>query len=99
AQAAGVNVKEIEVLNPELRAGRTPPNAPYVVKVPRGKAEGTQVALAKKGTTTLERYVVRAGETLPDIASRFGVTALALTTTNKLVASEGLRPGTVLLLP
>ncbi|RYZ66633.1 MAG: LysM peptidoglycan-binding domain-containing protein, partial [Proteobacteria bacterium] len=99
AQAAGVNVKEIEVLNPELRAGRTPPEAPYVVKVPRGKAEGTQNALSKKGSSTLDRYVVRAGETLPEIAARFGVTAVALGDLNKLVAAEGLRPGTVLLLP
>lgn len=100
AQAAGVNVKEIEVLNPELRAGRTPPEAPYVVKVPRGKAEGTQAALAKKSSApSLERYVVRAGETLPDIAARFGTTTAALNETNKLTAAEGLRPGTVLLLP
>lgn len=99
AQAAGVNVKEIEMLNPELRAGRTPPDAPYAVKVPRGKGEGTQNSLAKKAQTGLERYTVRAGETLPDIASRFGVTAAALTEVNKLTAAEGLRPGTVLLLP
>lgn len=99
AQAAGVNVKEIEVLNPELRAGRTPPDAPYTVKVPRGKAEGTQAALAKKGGSSLDRYVVRAGETLADIASRFGTTPAALTETNKLTSAEGLRPGTVLLLP
>ncbi len=99
AQAAGVNVKEIEVLNPALRAGRTPPEAPYVVKVPRGKGEGTQNALAKKSQTGLDRYTVRAGETLPEIASHFGVTPTALTELNKLTAAEGLRPGTVLLLP
>ncbi len=99
AQAAGVNVKEIEVLNPELRAGRTPPDAPYAVKVPRGKGEGTQNALAKKGAAHLERYAVRAGETLPDIAAQFGITTAALTELNRLTASEGLRPGTVLLLP
>ena len=99
AQAAGVPLKEIEVRNPELRAGRTPPDAPYVLQVPRGRGEATEAALSKKGAATLERYVVKAGDTLPDLAARFAVSANALAETNKLGAAEGLRPGTVLLLP
>ena len=45
AQAAGCTPKELEPLNPELRAARTPPagdgrRRAYPVKVPRGKGDG-----------------------------------------------------------
>jgi len=104
AQAAGVNPKEVEVLNPELRAGRTPPGEPgstYVVRVPKGKGATCAEKLAKsagKGEAP-ERYVVKTGESLSDIAESHRVPAQRLVELNALAPGEVLHGGTVLLVP
>jgi membrane-bound lytic murein transglycosylase D len=105
AQAAGCDAKEIEALNPELRAGRTPPagngEAHYPVKVPRGKGTLLEQALRKlrKDATPLDRYVVRFGETLEDIAASRKTTAQKLVDMNSIAPGEAVRGGTVLLVP
>lgn len=49
AAAAGASAREIEQLNPELRLGMTPPNAPsYVLRVPQGRGAAVQAAFAKE---------------------------------------------------
>ena len=50
----GAPTREIETLNPELRAGRTPPNTTYLLQVPTGKAAALTALLAKaaKGAAT-----------------------------------------------
>jgi membrane-bound lytic murein transglycosylase D len=112
AQAAGVTTKELEAMNLELRAGRTPPaaadlapgdieSAYYPVKVPRGKGSATLASLAKTRTSDvpLERYVVRFGETVDQIAAARHVPAARITELNAFLPGEVVRGGTVLLLP
>jgi membrane-bound lytic murein transglycosylase D len=106
AQAAGVATKDIEDLNPELRAGRTPPQPPEgatatVVKVPQGKGAVTAQHLARlrRDAPTLERYVVRFGETLDQIALARKTTTQKLIELNSMAPGDAVRGGTVLMVP
>jgi len=103
AQACGVTTKEVEQLNPELRASRTPPSAQddWAVKVPVGKASGcTQnLAKAKREQPVMERYVVRFGETLEQVAQARRVSVAKLVELNAIAPGEVVRGGTVLLVP
>lgn len=47
----GATTREVETLNPELRAGRTPPNTTYLLQVPTGKATALAALLAKAAKT------------------------------------------------
>lgn len=102
ATACGVTTKEIEQLNPELRASRTPPaQADWPVKVPAGKGATCTQALAKnrrEGPGT-ERYVVRFGESLEQIAQARHVAVSKLVELNAIGQGEVVRGGTVLLVP
>jgi membrane-bound lytic murein transglycosylase D len=102
AQACGVTTKEVEALNPEPRASRTPPaQDDWAVKVPTGKASGcTQnLAKAKREQPVMERYVVRFGETLEQVAQARRVTVARLVELNGIAPGEVVRGGTVLLVP
>ncbi|MDB5214526.1 MAG: Membrane-bound lytic murein transglycosylase precursor [Myxococcaceae bacterium] len=110
ATACGVTTKEVEQLNPELRASRTPPSGAvgasagqddWAVKVPNGKAGGcTQnLAKAKREQPMMERYVVRFGETLEQIAQARKVSVAKLVELNAITPGEVVRGGTILLVP
>jgi membrane-bound lytic murein transglycosylase D len=106
AQAAGCSVKDVQDLNPELRAGRTPPategDAPVVsVRVPQGKGAAATQNLAKvrRDQPLLDRYVVRFGETLEQIAAARKTTTQKLVDLNAIAPGEAVRGGTVLLVP
>lgn len=112
AQACGVTTKEVEMLNPELRASRTPPaqsqsqdpsvaGADWPVKVPTGKASGcsSNLARVRKSEPAVERYVVRFGESLEQIAQARRVTVAKLVELNGIAQGEVVRGGTVLIVP
>jgi membrane-bound lytic murein transglycosylase D len=120
APAAGVTTKELQALNPELRAGRTPPAAApddparaagrgdekhtgestYPVKVPAGRGAAVAQSLAKlRREPPFERYVVRFGETLDQIAAARRTTAQKLVELNAIAPGEAIRGGTLLLVP
>jgi membrane-bound lytic murein transglycosylase D len=109
ATAAGCSVKEVEALNPELRAGRTPPMKPgataeestYPVRVPIGKGILAQANLlrSKESQAPLERYVVRFGESIEQIAASRKTSASRLVELNAIAPGEIIRGGTVLLVP
>ncbi|MCW5832852.1 MAG: transglycosylase SLT domain-containing protein, partial [Labilithrix sp.] len=114
AQACGVTTKEVESLNPELRASRTPPSQgssgassgdgqsdEWPVKVPAGKASGCSSNLARlrRSEPAVERYVVRFGESLEQIAQARRVTVAKLVELNGIAQGEIVRGGTVLLVP
>jgi membrane-bound lytic murein transglycosylase D len=103
--ALGVTAKDVQALNPELRAGRTPPlgegDVAYPVKVPRGKGQVLTQALAKMHgeLPPLERYVVRFGETLEQVALAHRTTVQKLVDFNAIAPGEAIRGGTTLLVP
>jgi membrane-bound lytic murein transglycosylase D len=101
AQAACLATKDVEALNPELRAGRTPPDSPYRVKVPLAKgATATQgLARLRRDQPPTERYIVRFGETLDQIAAARGTTTQKLGELNGIAPGESVRGGAVLLVP
>ena len=101
AQAAGVTLKEVTERNPELRAQRTPPGDAYPVKVPPAKAALCAQNLPRVAKTEpqTEKYTVRFGESLEQIAQARGVTTQKLSELNALGPQELVRGGTVLLVP
>ena len=113
ASAAGCSTKDIEALNLELRAGRTPPAPPsppgtdaavdvgYVVRVPAGKGLMAVQNLAKtrRDAGQLERYVVKFGESLEQIAAARKVPLSRLVELNAIAQGEVVRGGTVILVP
>jgi membrane-bound lytic murein transglycosylase D len=105
AQAAACTPREIEGLNPELKAARTPPadggDASYAVHVPLGKGASTKQALAhlRKDQPAFERYTVRFGETLEQVAAARRTTAQKLVELNAISPGEAIHGGTVLLVP
>jgi membrane-bound lytic murein transglycosylase D len=108
AQVVGCSAKDLEALNPELRAARTPPlgplgegDAPLPVRVPRGKGGAAAQAFGKvrRDQPALERLVVRFGETLEQIASSHKTTPGRLIELNGIAPGETVRGGTVLLVP
>ena len=102
AQACGADKKELELLNPELRASRTPPSQEdWPVKVPVGKASGcsSNLARVRKTDPSVERYVVRFGESLEQIAQARKVSISKIVELNGIAQGEVVRGGTVLLVP
>ncbi len=109
ALAAGTSTDKLAELNPQLVAGRAPPSLPgagkddatWVVRVPAGaaaKASNSLPAFAA-AEARVERYVVRWGESLDDVATRRRTTRGMLASLNGVRRDESLRPGTVLLVP
>ena len=109
-------MKELEALNPELRAQRTPPkesdvaqavvgqNNPekgWPLRVPKDKGQAVIASLAKikRDEIALERYVVRFGETVDQVAVARGTTAGKLAEINGIEPGELVRGGTLLLVP
>jgi len=108
ALAAGTSTDKVAELNPQMLANRAPPVAPgaagdvaWTVRVPVGTAPKAAKSLPKfaEAESKLERYVVRWGESLEDIANRRHSTRSALASLNGLRREEVMRPGTVLFVP
>ena len=102
ATACGVTTKEVVELNPELRASRTPPTQEdWSVKVPTGKAGGCTQNLAKvrRDQPAMERYVVRFGESIEQIAQARRVSVAKLVELNAIGPGEVVRGGMTLLVP
>jgi membrane-bound lytic murein transglycosylase D len=101
ARAAGTDAAALARWNPELRRGRTPPGQPFALRVPAAGADAfvRQLARLRQRTPPERAYVVRFGETLDDVAARFGTTAAALARTNELGERDVVRAGFTLLVP
>lgn len=107
ATAAGVEPAVIEGLNPQLRAGRTPPEGPsndvvtWTVRVPSGKGLSVSQSLSQVAAQDrkLDRYLTRLGDSIESIATAHGVSRARLLELNAMRADEVVRPGTVFLLP
>jgi membrane-bound lytic murein transglycosylase D len=102
AQACGTTTKDVEQLNPELRASRTPPGTEdWKVLVPQGKASSCSQNLSKVRSTqpALEKYVVKFGESIEQIAAARHVPMAKIVELNAIAQGEIVRGGTVILLP
>ena len=103
AKSAGVSVDDMKFLNPELRRWVTPLDSKnYALRVPKGTTEVFRTALATIPEAERVRFgthVVRRGDTLSQIASRYGTTIGALTAANDISRRSLIHPGQVLTVP
>jgi membrane-bound lytic murein transglycosylase D len=105
ARAAGVSVTDVQELNPELRRWCTPPATaakPYVLKLPRGTttlfAENLQ-KLSPAERLTFRVHTVKKGDTLSQIAQKYGTAPEAILQMNRLKTARVLKVRTDLVIP
>jgi membrane-bound lytic murein transglycosylase D len=101
ARAAGVAERELMDLNPDLRRVCTPPR-PYKIKIPKVRAEAfakSWPAMQGQVRLTFAGHVIRKGDTLSKIASRYGVPVQGIVEMNGLRGVKRLRVGSELLIP
>ncbi len=104
ARAAGMPLEALHALNAALRRGRTPPGRdPWPLWLPaQREAEfRTRWARMRPNQPPLRSYVVRFGETLSEVARRFGTTVNKLRKLNEIPRGGEARVGfgTVLVVP
>ena len=103
AKSSGTSVEEMKLLNPELRRWVTPLDSnDYPLRVPKGKSEVFRMALAAIPENERVRFgthTVRRGDTLSQIANRYGTTIEALSAANQIRRTSLIHPGQVLTVP
>ncbi len=103
AKAMEIDSGLLRGFNPELRHGMVPKSIErYVVRVPLGTVD---LALAKIDQlpevkqVSLRRHRIRRGETLSDVALRYGVGVTILQRANNITNARRLRVGQTILIP
>lgn len=104
ARAWAIDASALRALNPAYRAGLPMPGrAPRVLLHPRTDgaraADGITAAAASAADPSPRRHRVRSGDTLWQIARRYGTTVAALAAANGLRADRPLRVGKRLTIP
>ncbi|WP_228557326.1 LysM peptidoglycan-binding domain-containing protein [Myxococcus sp. AB025B] len=105
ARAAGVNIQDVQDLNPELKRWCTPPAStkhPYKLRLPKGA--GPQFVEGFKRISPAERltfrvHKVKRGDTLSQIAERYGTASEAILQMNRLKSARTLKLGADLVIP
>jgi membrane-bound lytic murein transglycosylase D len=101
SNALGLESSELEYLNPELRYASTP-DREYQLRVPVGYAEKALQAISNLPKFMPPEYpvhTVRPGETLSQIARKYGTSAQAIARLNGLQNSYLIYPGQRLRIP
>ncbi|MDI6851102.1 MAG: LysM peptidoglycan-binding domain-containing protein [bacterium] len=103
ASWAGISEREFRFYNPYFHRFATPPDLKnYYVRIPVGTKEQF---IARMNNTPkdkwfkAETHVVRKGETLYQIARKYGVTVSAIRQANNNINPRRLRPGMILVIP
>lgn len=102
AKAAGISLEKLKNYNPELLRWATPPGGKYPLKIPKGIKE--DFLAAYKQIPKEDRYdkiamhVVKRGETLGEIARKYGTSVRSLFETNEDLSSM-IYPGQKIVVP
>jgi membrane-bound lytic murein transglycosylase D len=92
ARHLSCSVDELQLLNPELLRGVTPPGtSPYRVRIPEGKGPlftSVYELIPQSERTEWVRHTIGRGETLSTIARRYGVSMQAIQDANKLKSNR-----------
>lgn len=104
ALAAGASDGEIGALNPQFLRGMTPPGRESAVRIPTGTSQAFLTAFANIPVENRVRdlartHIVRDGETLSAIASRYGTTVDALQRVNRIKRPSMVAVGRKLVIP
>lgn len=108
ARLAGVPLEELERLNPELTLKQTPPGSAHELKVPLGSGSALEQALAREAAAPARRsgqavtaappggraiHVVQRGDTVSEIARRYGISVEDIRQWNDLPDVSRIAPG------
>ncbi|MGQ0815192.1 MAG: transglycosylase SLT domain-containing protein, partial [Gemmatimonadota bacterium] len=104
ARAANVPAEDIRTLNPHYILGMTPPDRESAVRLPVGSASDFAERFAKipgaERTRSFARtHTVRQGETLSEIARKYGTTVSALQAANRIKRPNAISVGRKLTIP
>jgi len=102
ARCAGTTTDVIRDLNPQFRRGATPPNMEIHVRVPLGSGTTCGTALAAlpvEDRVAWKEHRVKRGETLSQIASRYGTSVESVRDANGLKRRSMLQIGQTLMIP
>ncbi len=101
SRAINVESLQLALLNPGLRRHATPPDGPFRVLVPRDKHQETldwKRDLRPAGAVVSVIHVVQAGDTLSELAQKFGVPVASLMTINAK-STDLIRIGEIIRVP
>jgi membrane-bound lytic murein transglycosylase D len=101
AELAGIELAELQALNPGFNRWATDPEGPHRLQLPVDAAEPFAEAVAAMPPEALVRWYrheVRPGDTLGALARRYGTTVAALQSANKL-SGTNIRVGAQLKVP
>ncbi len=100
---AGIPVSDLELLNPELRRGVTPPDIKnYSMRVPVGYSERFVAVyndIPSEKNTNWVRHKIRKGETVSTIARRYAVSIASIVQANSLGRRKRIYAGKTLTIP
>jgi membrane-bound lytic murein transglycosylase D len=103
AAAEGVDLEDLQKLNPELRTEVTPGGpGGYDLKVPVGTQVAVLTAFAAAPTArppSYRHYTARRGDTIASVARKFKVAPASLSSANGLPQNASLKKGKVVLIP
>ena len=102
AKASSCTFTRIKKLNPALKKWATPPNMRVTVKVPKGTGDNVRKMLAEIDSDeriTWNRHVIKRGETLSDIAEKYGIIMSELIRINNISNPRRIRAGSYLMVP
>jgi len=101
SKLSGLTMDEVYILNPGFNRWATAPNGPHRILVPVDIADSFKQkvnAIPKSERITWKKHVIRSGESLGVIASRYLTSVSALKSANRL-RSNRIRAGHTLLIP
>ena len=99
ARVCGISFDKLREMNPELRKLNTPSYS-YTIRLPKGKRSILQrETLVMEAAPTHVIYKVRSGDTLSEIALKYGVTVQDIANANKLKNKSNIYIGQKLVLP
>ncbi|MDZ7821210.1 MAG: LysM peptidoglycan-binding domain-containing protein [Candidatus Marinimicrobia bacterium] len=99
ARVCGITFNDLREINPELRKFNTPAYD-YTIRLPKGKrAVLVREIGALEASPTHVAYTVKSGDTLSEIALRYGVSVDNIVRANKLRSKSMIRAGQKLILP
>lgn len=107
ADLAGTTPEELKDLNPALLRSVTPPGSAYKLRVPQGTAHRVAQGLTRVASVSPEKtrrasvrvHLVRRGQTIRTVATRYGVSPVMLARVNDLRTTSRLRTGARLRVP
>jgi membrane-bound lytic murein transglycosylase D len=101
SEAVGIPFSVLRDANPELRYTVTPPGTSYALKVPASSVEAVRAVVSDASRKLIRYYLhtVRSGDTLSEIARRYGTPVATIAGSNPGLKPDSIRLGQVIVVP